>query len=428
MLWSVGEESFGCGKQSLATGMTMRNCDVRKWTKSAHVKEGKITLAKCTFRVSISGSDGNSRGGVGRVNEMCELIVSECWFVGCSGIGPSCFDIGCRAEITNSNFTNNEGPVGKEFGFHSCVFESWKKGFGCLALMTLEYTTGEVWSANCVITNCRFENNQNGGVATARGSTVVLTSSLFENNAAEDGLGGDLMIDGGHVTLTSCNFSNDNACQGRSVYCAGTHIVEKYDNNLDFKVTNCCFLTNATEGSSIYFFFSCSEHSISMDDCWFYGDSLHFQWDNTSSSGPLSLKCTNVYMDTTKEIAVSPELSDLTGVSYKRTEPSEQTQEIDETSEAVAPTHEDDPGDESDKGGKNPGLSGGAVAAIVLVVLVIVAVLVVFLLLYIRKRRYMASAPNSVEETSEATTTATGADVVSGVYGSGFGIWDEEPN
>lgn len=171
-----------------------------------------------------------------------------------------------------------------------------------------------------------------------------------------------------------------------------------------------------------------------MDDCWFYGDSLHFQWDNTSTSGPLSLTCTDVHMDTTKEIAVSPELSGLTGVTYKQpepsepVEPSEPTHEVGETSEAVVPTRDDDPGNESGKGGKNPGLSGGAVAAIVIVVLVIVAVLVVFLLLYIRKRRYISSAPNSVEETSEATTTATGADIVGGVYGSGVGIWDEEPN
>ena len=395
-----------------------------------------FTIDQCLF---LRCKSTDSRAGICRlVNGQVKVSFSE--FRECSGNGPSCFAIESEAEFTDSIFVNNSA-TGKydQSAFHGTYYYKWASGYGCIA--SVDYSLSNGLIGNCSLRNCSFETNTNGGVTTAHEAFLALDGCSFHDNTVvtPDGTelktGGDLLFDGGHITVSNCTFHNDGDNEGRSVYCVGTTTEytnpgqdsKTFDNKLYITFDNCTFQTTAAGGSTMHFLTTCSQSHIAVSECLFCGDGCHFSGPS-DGIGTSTVSCEHIVFTSSQEQAInhvnvegSTILYDLKECAWPVLESSDDTE-----SDVLEP----DPKDGSQQGpGTKKGLKGGEIAAIVIVILVVFVVLIVLLLIFLRKRRYEGSNTASHEGSETTTTTTTemtAAEVVAQAYKENVGIWDQE--
>ena len=445
------EEGEGCARKSpVANGdVTIRGCTFdSKWT-TGKVGDTKweqqytFTIDQCLF---VRCTSEGSRGSICRVvNGLVKVSFSE--FRECAGNGPSCFSIESGAEFTDSIFVNNSAKGAyDQSAFQGTYYYEWASGYGCIASLDYRASGGNI--GNCTLRNCTFEANTNGGVTSAHEALLVLDACSFHDNTVvkPDGTelktGGDLLFDGGQITVSNCIFHNDGDNEGRSVYCLGTETVyttsgndpvtTTFDNKLHITFDNCTFQTMATGGSTIHFLTTCSESSIVVSECLFCGNGCHFSGPS-DGVGASTVSCEHVAFTSSQEQAIGAVTVEGNTILYDLKECSWPIPESpsDDTGGDVreeSPDDETDHDDSQQGPGTKKGLKGGEIAAIVIVILVVFVVLIVLLLIFLRKRRYEGSNADSHEEGTETTTTTemTAAEVVAQTYKENVGIWDQD--
>lgn len=127
-------------------------------------------------------------------------------------------------------------------------------------------------SANITVTGCQFMNNETsrGALYPLRSSNINISDCLFEGNQNIGGFGGAFFSwNNENLSLSNCTFNGNNSGNAGCAYIDGRELPANTTNNLT--ITDCNFNGNSTTdgfGGALYFY----QMGYTMDGCVFDGN------------------------------------------------------------------------------------------------------------------------------------------------------------
>ena len=210
--------------------------------------ESKTTIINCEFDSNVGIGAG---GGLFSLGNKSDIEIKNSKFndnsvTGETGLGGGLFAQDSEIEIDNCSFDSNKAIIGGAINLDDCN--------------------------NPKVVNSNFANNTASlsGAIEVEDSQLELENSTFENNIASISGGAITAFDGGSLTASNCEFTNNESTTnwGGAVYIDG-------DNDKTNQFDRCSFISNRSAESAAALYHT--DGDISLTNCVFA--------DNVASDG-----------------------------------------------------------------------------------------------------------------------------------------------